>query len=128
MAEVWKILDARYGQPDMVSGKLIRELLDMKFSTAAKQDCQKFTELHSAYVKIRNNLREIEILDCLKHGPTINSIVRKMPGQELKMRWAIWKSDRSIQVTTDGLYVVWNTFIEKETDCKNLAKFPQDRR
>ena len=53
MAEVWKILDARYGQPDIVSGKLIRELLDVKFSAAAKQDCQKFMELHSAYNYIR---------------------------------------------------------------------------
>ena len=62
MAEVWKILDARYRQPDIVSGKLIRELLDVKFSSTAKQDCQKFIKLHSAYVKIRNNLKEIEML------------------------------------------------------------------
>ena len=77
MAEVWRIQDARYGQPDIVSGKLIRELLEVKFSSTAKQDCQKFIELHSAYVKARNDLKEIEMLDCLKHGPTIDSIVRK---------------------------------------------------
>ena len=86
MAEVWKILDARYGPPNSVSRKLIRELLDVRFSIAAKQDCQKFIELHSAYIKIRNNLREIGMLDCLKHGPTLDSIVRKLPGQELKTR------------------------------------------
>ena len=59
----------------MVSKKIIRKLLDVKFSAAAKQDYQKFIELHSSYVKIRNNLREIEMLDHLKHRPTINSIV-----------------------------------------------------
>ena len=120
MAEVWKILDARYGQPDIVSGKLIRELLEVKFSSTAKLDCQKFIELHSAYIKVRNDMKEIEMLDCLKHGPTIDSIVRKLPGQELKTRWAIWKSDKSGQVVTDGLDVVWNDFMEKEIETARI--------
>ena len=70
MEEVWKILDLRYGQPDIVSGKLIKELVDLKFTSSAKHDCQKFIELYTGYIKARNDLREIDRLDCLKHDPT----------------------------------------------------------
>ena len=89
MVKVWKTLDARYRQPIIVSRKLIRELLDLKFSSTAKQDCHKFIKVHSAYVRIRNDLKEIGMLDCPKHGPTIDSIVRKLLGHEYKNRWAV---------------------------------------
>ena len=122
MEEVWKILDSRYGQPDVVSGKLIRELRDVKFSSSAKQDCQKFIELYSAYVKARNDLKEIGMLDCLKHGPTIDSVVSKLPGQELKTRWAIWKAENASKVASDGIYEVWNSFMEKEIETARILR------
>ena len=114
MEEVWKILDARYGQPDIVSDKLIKELVDLKFTASAKHDCQKFIELYTAYIKARNDLKEIEKLDCLKHDPTIATVVRKLPGQELKVRWSFWKAKKAEQVARDGVYEVWDQFMEKE--------------
>ena len=60
------------------------------------------------------------MLDCLKHGPMIGSIIRKLPRQDLKIRWAIQKSDKSSKVATDGLYVVWNNFMEKEIETARI--------
>lgn len=114
MEEVWKILDVRYGQPDIVSAKLIKELVDLKFTASAKHDCQKFIELYTAYIKARNDLKEIEKLDCLKHDPTIDTVVRKLPGQELKVRWSFWKAKKADQVVRDGVYEVWDQFMEEE--------------
>ena len=111
MDEVWKILDARYGQPDIVSAKLINKLVDLKFTAGAKHDCQKFIELYTAYIKARNDLKEIDKLDCLKHDPTIDTVVRKLPGQELKVRWSFWKAKKAEQVVRDGVYEIWDQFM-----------------
>ena len=64
--------------------------------------------------KARNDLKEIDMLDCLKHDPTIDTVVRKLPGQDLKVRWASWKAKKKEQVDTDGVYKVWDEFMEEE--------------
>ena len=99
MEAVWKILDVRYGQPHVVSDKLIKELLGMKFTVSEKQDRQKFIKLHTAYIKARNNLEEIGQLESLRNGPIINSVVKKLPSLELKLRWSSWQKEKEELLT-----------------------------
>ena len=66
------------------------------------------------YVKTANDLQEISQLEILHHGPTEDSIVKKLPGMGLKFRWSTWLDESEEGIARQCFYVVFKEIKEKD--------------
>ena len=72
MAEVWSVLDARYGLVMELTKELISDLQCFSFSKQATNNSAKFLELHREWVKCFNDLKQIDRLSVLDHEPLVH--------------------------------------------------------
>ena len=58
-------------------------------------------------------MQEIRKLESLRHCPTIDSLVKKLPGMKIKSKWSIWQAEEEL-LAEEEVYRVFNQFMEKE--------------
>ena len=87
MAGVWSVLDARYGKVMELTKELISGLQCFAFSRQATNDSAKFLELHNEFVKVYNDLEQIDRLSVLNHEPTLCTLAKQLPSDDSKMRY-----------------------------------------
>ena len=88
MKEVWGILDARYGKAMELTQELISGLQCFRFSKQAVNNSAKFLELYREFVKVYNDLQQIDSLSVLDHDPTLCTLAKQLPSDDSKMRYA----------------------------------------
>ncbi|WP_416879661.1 hypothetical protein, partial [Litorimonas sp.] len=89
MAEVWELLDEEYGKPMEAVTDITSELEAFKFTKNARNEPDKFLELHRAWRKAENDLTEIGKLNVLDHEPTIDKMVKKLPSKDSRKRYVV---------------------------------------
>ena len=91
MAEMWGVLDARYGKVMELTRELISGLQRFTFSKQATTNGAKFLELHREWVKVYNDLSQINCLSVLDHQPTLCTLAGQLPGDDSKMRYTMMR-------------------------------------
>ena len=87
MAKVWRVLDSRYGKVMELTKELMSDLQCFVFSEQATSNSAKFMELQNEFVKVYNDLKQIDRLSVLDHEPTLCTLAKQLPGDDSKMRY-----------------------------------------
>ena len=87
MAEIWKVLDEKYGNVMDLARVLISGLWDLTLS-AKESEPERFKTLHREWSKVYNDLAEVGKLSALDHNPTLCEVAAKLPSEESKKNFA----------------------------------------
>ena len=87
MTAVWEVLDDRYGMVMELTKELISGLQCFTFSKQATNNSLKFLEMHNEWVKVYNDLEQVNKLSVLDHEPTLCTLAKQLPSEDSKMRY-----------------------------------------
>ena len=87
MAEIWKVLDDKYGNVMDLSRVLISGLWNLTLP-ANESEPSRFKILHREWLKVYNDLKQIGQLSALDHDPTLCQVAAKLPSEESKKNYS----------------------------------------
>ena len=87
MAEIWKVLDDKYGNAMDLSRVLISGLWNLTLP-AGESEPARFKILHREWLKVYNDLKQIQQLSALDHDPTLCQVAAKLPSEEAKKNYS----------------------------------------
>ena len=94
MKSIWAVLDSKYGKTMDLSMELVTGLQRFSFTKGANTETSKFQELFREWVKVYNDLEQVQELVALDHKPTLCNIAKMLPSEASKMRYAVLRIKR----------------------------------
>ena len=87
MAEIWKVLDNKYGNVMDLSRELISGLWNLTLPPDESEPAR-FQILHREWQKVYNDLEQVGQLGALDHDPTLCQVAAKLPSEEAKKNFS----------------------------------------
>ena len=87
MKEVWRYMDSEFGQVMEICAELVEALITFKFSSAARTEAEKFTELNRKWNEVYSDLEEIGKTDVLNHEPTLMKVCQRLPSNTSRSKY-----------------------------------------